>query len=140
MAAINQALRDQIIKDEGWKNNLYHDSLGVATWGVGFNVANGWTDEEINFSLDVRLKAHMAELFQALPWAEFLDEVRRNALINMAYNLGVPGLLKFQTLLGALQAQDWAKAKWSCLNSLWHSQVPARSSRIADEFLTGVKQ
>jgi lysozyme len=138
MAVVNQQLRDRLIKDEGWKNKVYRDGIGIATWGVGFNLNEGFYDEEINFCLDFRIKRFTTDLFQALPWAEFLDDVRRNALLNMAYNLGVPRLLQFKKLLQALQLQDWHQAKMECLNSIWHSQVPARSSRIADEFLTGV--
>jgi lysozyme len=140
MAIVNQQLRESLISDEGWRNQVYRDTLGIATWGVGFNLNEGFSNEEIDFCLDLRIKRIANELLQACPWAEFLDEVRRNALLNMAYNLGVPRLLGFKKLLAALQSGDWKQAQMAALNSLWHSQVPARSSRIADEFLTGVKK
>lgn len=136
---VSPQLRETLIKDEGWKNNVYRDTLNNATWGVGFLLANGFYDEEINFCLDFRIKKVISELFQELPWAEFLDEVRKNALTNMAYNLGVERLLTFKKLIKALELQDWNQAYLECLNSVWHSQLPSRSLRIAIEFKTGVK-
>jgi len=54
----------------------------------------------------------------------------RKALVDLAYNLGVGGLSKFVTLLGACQARDWELAARSCgrkgareKRNLWTAQM-----------------
>lgn len=72
-----------------------------------------------------------------LPWTDTLDPVRRAVLVNMGFNLGVGGLLKFTRTLAALEEGDYAKAARLMLDSKWATQVGARARRLAAQMEYG---
>lgn len=127
----------QLGRDEGVMKNLYYDSLNIPTIGIGINLKEGLDDEEIELLFNHRWGKLYNELLRAFPWAEDLDEARLGALMNMAFNLGIPRLSKFVSMLPALQEGRWADAARHALNSLWASQVKKRAVRIAKQFETG---
>lgn len=131
-------LREQLRRDEGVKYEPYVDLLGFATIGVGTRLP--LTDEEVNALMEIRLTHVSHELAKALPWLEQVDEPRRAALRNMAYNLGVPRLLGFKKMLHAMEGGYWAQAAVEALDSSWFHQVGSRATRIALQIETGVMQ
>ena len=72
-----------------------------------------------------------ADLDRALPWWRGLSEARRRALLNMAFNLGLPRLLGFTAMLADLESGDFAGAARETIDSRWARQVGARAQRIA---------
>lgn len=135
-------LIDQLRRDEGEKLHAYQDHLGFWTIGVGVLIdgrkGGGITAEESALLLANRIKAKEAELHARLPWFEKLDEIRQAALVNMAYQLGVDGLMGFPKMLGALRDQRWHDAEGQALDSLWaREQTPARARRVAHQLATG---
>ena len=56
----------------------------------------------------------------------------RRALLDMAYNMGVPGLLGFQKMWAALAAGDYERAAEEALDSVYARELPARAGRVAD--------
>lgn len=129
--------RAQLARDEGYKKELYYDSLNIPTIGIGINLKDGLDDEEIDLLFYHRWDKTFAELQRSLPWVSTLDEARLGALVNMAFNMGVPRLLQFKETLKALQEHRWVDAKNNALNSIWASQVKGRAVRIAKQFETG---
>jgi lysozyme len=129
-------LRKEIKREEGWSGTVYQDSLGFWTIGFGFlvdsrkgdklpmSVAEAWLDYKIQEKVDA--------LFLALPWLTDQPEEVQNALINMAYQLGVEGLLKFKNTLALLKAGDRQGAADNALKSLWARQTPQRAKRVTD--------
>ena len=65
--------------------------------------------------------------------------MRRDAILNMAFNLGVGGLLTFRNMLLALTAGDWMTAARHARQSDWYQQVGPRAERIAQMIETGVR-
>jgi lysozyme len=55
----------------------------------------------------------------------------------VAFNLGVPRLLKFELMLAALRVHDYELASVQALESTWAEQVKGRALRLADQFLRG---
>lgn len=133
-------LKDQLIRDEGRVATLYYDTMNNPTIGIGRNLRRPLSDDEIDYLYHNDIIAHTTELLSALPWVANLDNVRRDALINMAFNMGVPELLKFKGMLAAIETGDWEQAAKEVLNSLWHTQVGRRSYRISEQIRTGVMQ
>jgi len=133
-------LVEQINRDEGRRKTIYYDQFNIPTIGAGFNLQEGLRDDEIDYILNNRIKEATRDLLTNYPWAEFIDEVRRNAMLNMIYNMGIKRFSGFYGFLAAMEAKDWSRAKDHILSSLWHSQVPARSMRIATQVETGVMQ
>lgn len=72
-----------------------------------------------------------------MPWWRKLDEERQYVLIDMCFQLGINGLLKFKNMLAAIAAGDFEKASKECLNSAYAKQTPARAKRIARLIKTG---
>lgn len=135
-------LVDQLRRDEGEVLYVYQDSKGYWTIGVGILVdklkGGGLRPEESAFILNNRMKLACEELTKKLPWFSNLDEVRQAALLNMAHQLGITGLLGFPRMLGALRDQRWAEAETQALDSQWaRSDSPARARRVARQLATG---
>jgi lysozyme len=128
-------LLDQIKQDEGWREHVYQDHLGYDTIGYGFLVderRGGGMPREVG---EFWLRFIIGRLTEELPrrWPAWRDQPEgvQDALLNMAYQLGVTGLLGFAKMLAALEAGDRQKAADEALDSRWASQTPNRARRVA---------
>jgi lysozyme len=63
--------------------------------------------------------------------------VRFAVLVNMAFNLGVGGLLHFQNMLSFVKAASWVSAADEMLRSKWANEVGDRAQRLATQMRTG---
>ena len=84
------------------------------------------------------IKRIYKELKKELPYFTKLDNERQYALIDMAFNLGVFGLLRFKKMLKALEKGDFKRASKECLDSKYAKDVGNRAIRIAKTLETGV--
>ena len=66
-----------------------------------------------------------------LPWWREQSEPMRVVLQNMAFQMGVEGLLGFNKFLGALQRSRYAEAATEMLDSKWAGQTPNRAGELA---------
>jgi lysozyme len=69
-----------------------------------------------------------------------LDEVRREALVEMGYQMGIERLLGFRRMLGAIRRQDWGSVRTEALDSRWARQTPKRAEHLANQLSTGVRE
>ena len=141
---VNGMPDDQLIedlkRDEGLRLTAYKDTVGVWTVGYGHaHVAPGtvWTREEAERMLRLDAAKHGMELEKRAPWIASLDPVRRRVLWNMAFNLGVNGLLGFKNTLAMIQRGEYAKAADAMLKSKWSRQVGQRAQRLANQMRDG---
>lgn len=130
---MNEALlRQELIRDEGLRLKPYRCPAGKLTLGVGRNIEDmGITEKEANTLLMNDIARIMDELDAHLPWWGILSDARRRALINMAFNLGVPRLLGFRKMIEALRQDEYDTAADEALDSAWAVQVGSRAHRIA---------
>lgn len=135
---------DQLKRDEDEVLHAYQDSLGYWTIGIGILIdkrkGGGLRPEESEFIFRNRLKLLDAELSDRLPWISKLDPARRGALINMAFQMGVAGLLAFKNTLAMIQAGKYQDAAKAMLQSKWATQTPARAQRLSNQMWSGVWQ
>ena len=123
---------------EGVRRFPYRDTVGKLTVGAGFNLDDvGLYDEEIDFILDNRLRLVRTNLAKELPRFSSLDQVRQAVLIDMGYNLGVGGLLKFKRTLQSVEHGRYERAALEMLESKWATQVGRRAIRLSDMMRTG---
>jgi lysozyme len=126
---------------EGRVAHAYQDSLGYWTIGVGHLIdkrkGGKLPDEIIDMLLDYDMRAHWLELLKALPWIERLDDVRQGVLLDMAFNLGVDGLLAFKSTLRLVERGEYKLASKAMLVSLWARQVKSRAKRLSTMMETG---
>lgn len=124
----------QLERDEGYKRFPYRDTVGKLTVGIGRNLDDvGISKEEAYLLLENDLQRTMAGLRQALPWFDRLSIARQGVLVNMAFNMGVGGLLKFEKMLAALEKRDYEETAREMLDSVWAGQVSNRARRLAEQ-------
>jgi lysozyme len=137
-------VESQLREDEGEKLYAYKDSEGFWTIGIGILIdqrkGGGLLPEESSFIFQNRVRILKGRLRKELPWFEELDEVRQGVLLNMAYQMGVDGLLKFKNTLASIKARQYTAASVGMLDSLWARQTPERAERLAEQMRTGVWQ
>jgi lysozyme len=130
-------LKEQLRRDEGFRLKPYRDTVGKLTIGCGRNLDDkGISAEEAYLLLDHDIAEVRASLAR-FDWFTALDEARQGVCLNMAFNLGVGGLLAFVKMIQALEVQNWDRAATEMLDSLWARQVGARATRLAEQMITG---
>ena len=127
-----ETLKQELTIDEGKRSKPYVDTVGKTTIGVGRNLTDvGLSDEEIDMLLTNDINKAFSQLVVALPFVSTLSETRQRALTNMAFNLGINGLLGFKNTIVLLQTGKFDDAAKALLNSKWATQVGNRANRIA---------
>lgn len=132
----------EINGDEGFVSHVYKDHLGYYTIGHGILVdqrrGGGITEEESEFIVRNRLSKLAIQLTNSIECFSDLSETRQHALINMGYQLGLPGLLGFKKMIAALEEGDFETAYREALDSKWAKlDTPARAERVAAEIRVG---
>jgi lysozyme len=134
----DKALVRQIELHEGLRLKPYRCTAGKLTIGVGRNLEDrGITLSEARMLLANDLADVRNGLLNALPWVAQLDDVRQRVLIDMAFNLGLQGLLEFKRTLAAVQAGQYQQAATMMLQSRWAKQVGQRAERLSRMMVTG---
>lgn len=139
-------LIQELRRDEGVRYSPYADTRGFQTVGVGHNLhvsplPQGWTyplnDEQVNALLTVDLDGTFAGLDAHIPWWRNLSYARQRVMVNMAYNMGVNGLMGFPHTLADIKAGNYAQAATDMSQSLWAKQVGARATRLEALMIAG---
>jgi lysozyme len=124
--------------DEGLRLKPYRDSVGKLTIGIGRNLDDkGISEAAARFLLGEDVLEVEAGLDEALPWWRQQEEVRQRVLANMAFNMGLAGLLQFTNTLAAVREGRYEDAASGMLTSLWARQVGPRATRLAEMMRTG---
>ncbi|MDY0327551.1 MAG: glycoside hydrolase family protein [Arcobacteraceae bacterium] len=128
-----EKLKDSIKKHEGLQLKIYTCPAGKLTIGYGRNVEDrGITQKEANILLENDILDIKLELEDKLPLFKFLDDVRQNVLVEMAFNLGIKGLLQFKKTLEYISLKDYDNASKEMLNSKWANQVGKRAITLSN--------
>ena len=140
---------------EGWegrRQQVYLDSAGHPTIGVGFNLDRSDAPQKIkalglNYSAvrqgQVTLNdAQIDQLFDAdvdraiadasMIVANFksIPENKQKIVVDMVFNLGAGGFSGFHNTIKAIENEDWQTAAQEMRDSRWFSQVGDRA--VAD--------
>lgn len=127
-------------KHEGLKLTPYRCTAGKLTIGYGRNLEdNGITKEEAEQLLfnDISELHEILTIELGYELYGKLNDDRRSVLINMAFNLGLSGLMKFRRMLEAIRINDFNLAAKEMLNSRWSEQVGNRSIELAQMMKSG---
>lgn len=106
-------------------------------WTMGFGFTQGVTpDSKIERiraerMLEEKVLAMDATLNKTLSWYNQASFVTKTVLINMGFNLGLAGLLKFKNTLDYIKAKNYVQAATNMRKSLWYQQVTKRAERLA---------
>lgn len=127
-----QLLLQQLQRHEGYSSTPYPDTVGKITIGWGRNLDDrGISEDEAGFMLDNDIDLVEAEL-ERMPLYLNMGSIRQVVMANMAYNMGMPTLLTFSRMLGAMAARDWDRAAAEMLDSKWARQVGNRAVELSE--------
>ena len=122
---------EYIHQEEGFRSKPYRCTSGALTIGIGYNLDAGMPFDEAVLLMRHRIDKIRRALLERLEWFPKLNEARQAALLSMAYQMGLSGLLGFRRTLATMESGDWEKASLEMLNSKWARQTPERAQRTA---------
>ncbi len=126
---MNKLIED-IKHDEGFRGEVYKDSLGFDT--VGYGTKMPINKQEATLLLRHRLDILVHSLQKLKPVVKELPDDVQNVLYNMAYQMGVVGVSNFVKMWQALDAGDFKMAADEMMDSRWAIQTPIRANKLAD--------
>ena len=127
-----EQLIEQLVDHEGLELNVYKDSLGIETIGIGRNLVDrGITKEEAYYLCNNDIGIVELELVAEFPIVSDLDAVRQRVVIDMAFNIGVPRLTGFKKMWAAIHCGDYKEAAVEMMDSKWARQVGRRAERLS---------
>ena len=139
---INNIAINTIIQHEGFSKFAYQCSAGKWTIGYGKNIDKdggiGITESEARVLLLSDVQRVEGELISNFSWYSELDDVRRAALVDMVYNLGMPRFKLFKKMISAIEKYDFISASDEMLDSKWARQVGQRANRLAEMMRRGI--
>ncbi len=93
-------------------------------------IQNGITEDEAYYLLDNDIEKVSNELRKNLPWIASAPVEVQNILTNMAFQMGIRGLLTFRNTLRHIQNGYYNLAAENMKKSLWFRQTPGRARRL----------
>ena len=144
--------KEQIKRHEGEVLNIYEDSLGYKTLGVGhlckpqdpeydWAVGTSVSQEVVDMYYKDDFVTHLAEAIHIFGSEEGfynLPEDIQHVLVNMCFNLGGTRLSKFKNMIKACREHDWKEMAVQMEDSKWYGQVGRRSKELQDMVLSKV--
>ena len=128
-------IADDLRRHEGTVLHAYPDHLGYWTIGVGRMIderrGGGISEAEAEHLLANDIDRIAARLQHEAGFRNSPSEVKR-ALVNMAFQMGIKGLLGFTNMWRALEQHDYETAATEALDSKWANQTPTRANEVAD--------
>jgi len=143
-----EVLKEQIKRHEGEVLEIYKDSLGYLTFGVGhlvkeddpeFGQPEGTpvSQERVDEIYDIDFDKHVEEcihVYESKGGEDFysLPEDIQHVLINMTFNLGGTRFGKFNNMWKGVIENDWEKVAVEMEDSRWFKQVGRRSVELQE--------
>jgi len=143
-----EILKEQIKRHEGEVLEVYADSLGYLTLGVGHLIKEGDAEygqpagtpvsqEVVDAYYESDFDKHVEEtihVFESKGGEDFyaLPEDIQHVLVNMTFNLGGTRFSKFNNMWKGVVACDWEKVAVEMEDSKWFGQVGRRSVELQE--------
>jgi lysozyme len=142
MSKLTEMLRrhEGEVKNSAGRHIVYDCPAGHATIGIGRNVSEsglGLSDIEVEFMLEEDIARCAEELGREFPWFSGLNEARRDAMIDLVFNMGLTRLTGFKKALAAMAEANYDLAAAEFMDSQYASQVKDRAIEICAMIKTG---
>ena len=147
-----EILKEQIKRHEGEVLEVYADSLGYLTLGVGHLIKEGDAEhgqpagtpvsqEVVDAYYESDFEKHVEEtihVFEGKGGEDFyaLPEEIQHVLVNMTFNLGGTRFAKFNNMWSAVVEGDWKRMAVEMEDSRWFGQVGRRSKELQEQVLS----
>jgi lysozyme len=131
---VTEQLLEMLKRHEGVEHHIYRCSAGFWTIGAGRNVdpqgGLGLSDDEVDYLLQNDIERVIKELSTEYRWFNSLDDVRKDAMIDISFNLGATRLRGFRRALAAMEVADYKMAAKEFLDSKWSRDVKGRATEL----------
>ena len=128
-----QNLLNDIKKHEGFRSEVYKDTLGIDTIGYGFAIKDLVMDQDIAEKIfNSKVENLIKRIKQKFPWYSDIPEEAQDVVANMCYQLGVGGFSKFKKTIKYISEKKWDDASIEMLDSLWARQTPNRAIELSN--------
>jgi lysozyme len=125
-----------LANQEGYRRFAYRDTVGKLTIGIGRNLeAEGVSVLEARYMLTADID-RVVQRLKVLPFWGEIGAIRQAALISVAINCGVDGLLEFHATLAALGATNYGLAGAQLMQSRAARELPTRYKALASMLAT----
>ena len=142
--------KEQIKRHEGEVLEIYKDSLGYKTLGVGhlcqpndpeynWKVGTKVSQEVVDMYYENDFNNHYMEAIHVFGSEEGfynLPEGIQHVLVNMCFNLGGNRLSKFRNMIKACREHNWKEMSAQMQDSRWYHQVGRRSKELQQVVLS----
>ena len=133
-------LLQSVKKHEGYRNKVYLDTLGKRTVGVGHLCVEDFWEDDKEYEEKFLMTILEHDLQTAIKGAErllkdcpVLDDLAKEIIIEMVFQLGETGVSKFKNMIKALKIPDYQTAAIEMLDSKWAKQTPERAQGMSSE-------
>ena len=132
-------LIEQLKRHEGVKSHVYLDMHGLEHIACGRNISKnglGLSEEEIEYLLNNDINRTIEELSHYAWFKQMSEGARKDAIVNIHFNLVQTTFSKFQKSIACLENNEWDGAAAEFLDSLWARQVKGRALELTDQIKT----
>ena len=161
---MTESVSERIARHEGFRSHVYQDAKGFLSIGYGTTVGRivrsgpknrplpsptagliflpegvGITQSQARGMVWERVTIIRGQLSNESGWWDH-SKIRRDVLVEMAYQLGVKGCLNFKRMWLALEAEDYEIAAEEMLDSMWAKQTPERAEELAGIMRAGTAE
>ena len=134
-----ERLKNSIQQNEGYKSEVYTDSLGNKTLGYGhlvkpsetFKIGKRYSRRVIDQIFSYDLNICIQDGTKLTRGMDLPDEAME-VVCELAYQLGINRLKKFVLFFGCLKEKKYVDAGFELENSLLYRQCPERTGRHAE--------
>lgn len=136
MLDLESPIAKRLIEDERFTQYARENDEGFLVVGFGRLVDRRVGGCGLSFAegcglLENDLRDREKQLDLRLSFWRGFTPGRQLVLLAMAFQLGVPRVLRFTNFVSALEARDWRRASREMRDSLWYRRAPARVERLA---------
>ena len=123
-------IKEMLIKNEGLVLQVYKDSLGYDTIGVGRCLdKNGISEDEAMYLLENDINRVVANLDKVWEvWRSF-PLPAQEVCVDMAFQMGITGFMNFRQTRALMEMGCWLEASEEVLRSKYAVQTPNRAAR-----------
>ena len=126
---MSDRIKKMLMRHEGVVCHLYKCKAGKNTIGVGRNLDDvGMSEDEVMYLLDndiIRVENELDKNWGA--WRTFPEDAR-DSCIDLVFNLGIAGFMKFRKTRQLMELGLWLEASEEILRSKYAVQLPNRSA------------
>ena len=118
----------RICENEGFRSKPYQCSEGV--WTIGHGITYLTEDESLAIVAERVGSKHLGLLDQ-LDWYRDLPANVQGVILEMCFQIGTSGMLKFKKMIANMQDKNWKGAAEEMKDSKWYRQTKNRCERLA---------